>query len=549
MVKRPLRAVPGVAQPSLAAGEPGIPARCSPPNRNWEQGCSPNPQAGKPALQAATLALLALALLITLPAQADVPDYKLGDTALEDIITPAPLNVLNPEATETLKSREAARIPLVFRLNTNAAAEAEAALRASFYSARTNFEDALHRTMKGKPDSERVVGSVLFDQAVMSAKRRSGNFPLLEQLAPVWARNDSDEAMQAVLARQLRELMSRPVMTGRPEGFNSRNSIRLVAVGALDETLTPKQVEQRGRTVRGDQVLRLPDARNQARTNILAQLQIAGGYLASFVQTNTRADTELTRLMRAQRTEGLAVMDNYEAGQTLVRRGQLIDAKTLEALKALREKNAIAALQTKLAVQQAAAQQAIVQQPAVPPAVVLPPPAPREQTYLPWIAAGFGVVLVLLLLILRRVRTSASHPLLPVVARDTANVSEAEIVWRERALSAEARAEQAKHAMKSGFMAWMRERLVQGLFQQRAQLLSSQQKAEVEMNALEQRLEQLQAPLQERIAAYEKRIVELEKDLAVKGEENRELIKAKITLAKQQLTVERERGGGRFGTN
>ena len=40
-----------VAQPSLAAGSPGIPARCSkdfPPR--VEQGCSPHPQAGKPAL-------------------------------------------------------------------------------------------------------------------------------------------------------------------------------------------------------------------------------------------------------------------------------------------------------------------------------------------------------------------------------------------------------------------------------------------------------------------------------------------------------------------
>jgi len=476
--------------------------------------------------------VLATLLLAAFPLLADVPDYKLGDTAQENVITPAPLNVLNPEATETLKNREAARVPLVFRLNTNAAAEAEEALRASFYFNRTNFEDALHRTMKGKPENERVVGSVLFDQAVMSAKRRSGNFPLLEQLAPVWARNDSDEATQSILARQLRELMTRPVMIGRPEGYNSRNSVRLVGVGSLDEPLTPKEVEQQGRTVRGDQVLRLPDARNQARTNILAQLQLAGGYLASFVRTNAMADVELTRLMRAQRTEGLAVMDNYEAGQTLVRRGQLIDAKTLAALNALREKNAIAALQTKLAVQQAAAR----------------PPAPREQTYLMWIAAGFAVVLGLLLLILRRVRT-ASHSALPALVRSDASLSEAEMVWRERALIAETKAEQAKHAMKSSFMAWMRERLVQGLFHQRAELLSSQQRAEVEMEALEQRLEQLQAPLQERIAAYEKRIVELEKDLAVKGEENRELIKAKITLAKQQLTVERERGGGRFGTN
>jgi len=136
--------------------------------------------------------------------------------------------------------------------------------------------------------------------------------------------------------------------------------------------------------------------------------------------------------------------------------------------------------------------------------------------------------------------------MLPVLA----NAEVAESEWRERALVAEARAEQAKHAMKAGFMQWMRERLLQGLFHQRAELLSSQQKAAAEMNALEQRLEQLHAPLQERIAAYERRIAELERELAAKGEENRELIKAKISLAKQHLTVERQRGGSeRFGEN
>jgi len=209
----------------------------------------------------------------------------------------------------------------------------------------------------------------------------------------------------------------------------------------------------------------------------------------------------------------------------------------------LREKTVIATLQQKLATteEKLASKPAVVIQ-AAPPA----PPAPPvpDNRLLVWIASGFGVVVVLLVLILRKVR-SRQDTLLPVLASAEAG----ELAWRERALIAEARAEQAKHAMKSSFMQWMRERLVQGLFHQRAALLSSQEKAAVEINALEERLEQLHLPLQERIAAYEKRINELETELAAKGEENRELIKAKISLAKQQLTVERGRGGGRFGEN
>jgi hypothetical protein len=63
------------------------------------------------------------------------------------------------------------------------------------------------------------------------------------------------------------------------------------------------------------------------------------------------------------------------------------------------------------------------------------------------------------------------------------------------------------------------------------------------MHELEQRLEHLHAPLQERITAYEQRIEELEKDLAAKGEENRELIGARINVARQHLSMERERFG------
>ena len=263
---------------------PGVPSAC---------GFIEKENAQIPPRTFNTLILfLAAILLAALPLRAAVPDYKLGDTAQEDVIMPVTLNVLNAEATETLKNREASRVPLVFKINTNATDEAEFALRDAFHSARTNFEDALHRTMKGKPDNERVVGSVLFDQAVMSAQRRVGSFPLLEQLAPLWARDESDAAMQSILVRQLREVMSRPVVAGRPEGFNSKNSIRLVDVDALDETLTTKDVEQRGYVVRGEQVLRLTDARSQIRTNIFAQLKAAGGYLASFVHTNAMEDVE-----------------------------------------------------------------------------------------------------------------------------------------------------------------------------------------------------------------------------------------------------------------
>jgi hypothetical protein len=146
---------------------------------------------------------------------------------------------------------------------------------------------------------------------------------------------------------------------------------------------------------------------------------------------------------------------------------------------------------------------------------------------------------------LRRSRPSTA--IVPVGANPALPEAGGADPWRNRALVAEAKADRAHAAIRSGVLGWMRERIFQKLSSDRAALLSTQQKAEIEMRELEQRLEQLHTPLQERIQAYERRIAELEKDLAAKGEENRELIGARIAAARQQLNLERERG--EFGTN
>ena len=96
-------------------------------------------------------------------------------------------------------------------------------------------------------------------------------------------------------------------------------------------------------------------------------------------------------------------------------------------------------------------------------------------------------------------------------------------------------------AIRQGAMGWMREKIFRSLFQQRTELLSTQQLAVAEMREMEDRLEQLLIPLQGRIQAYEKRIEELEHALDDQGGIDRRLIDARITVIKQQLEVERAR--------
>jgi hypothetical protein len=137
----------------------------------------------------------------------------------------------------------------------------------------------------------------------------------------------------------------------------------------------------------------------------------------------------------------------------------------------------------------------------------------------------------------------------PAVHATNANtVSDAE--WRRRALEAETRAEQAQAALRASLAPQLAESLkeavVQGLAAQRSELLKAQQGAALEISELVHRLDELKAPIQERLHSYESRIHELERDLAERNEENRELLKMKIEMTRRQLEAERARSPVNF---
>jgi hypothetical protein len=137
-----------------------------------------------------------------------------------------------------------------------------------------------------------------------------------------------------------------------------------------------------------------------------------------------------------------------------------------------------------------------------------------------------------------------NSPGVPAINAVNANaVSDME--WRRRALEAEARAEQAQAALKASLAPQLAESLkeavVQGLAAQRSELLKAQQNAALEISELVHRLDELKAPIQERLHSYETRIHELERDLAERNEENRELLKLKIEMTRRQLEAERAR--------
>jgi hypothetical protein len=82
----------------------------------------------------------------------------------------------------------------------------------------------------------------------------------------------------------------------------------------------------------------------------------------------------------------------------------------------------------------------------------------------------------------------------------------------------------------------MMNKLVQELITQRAEWLQTSRIAENELAEIERRFTASHAQLRKRLRDFEKRTEELEQMLAVKTEENSELIKSQIALTQKQLS-------------
>jgi hypothetical protein len=99
----------------------------------------------------------------------------------------------------------------------------------------------------------------------------------------------------------------------------------------------------------------------------------------------------------------------------------------------------------------------------------------------------------------------------------------------------------AQPNLEPHLVAALKDAIVQELAAQRRELLAGQQAAAAELTELARRLEAVQTPMLERLRAYEQRISELENELGEQTKENRELLKLKIEMIRNQLEVERRR--------
>jgi hypothetical protein len=483
----------------------------------------------------------ALCLVPSLPAK-EPADYRIGDTVEADIVAPVQLIVINSDRTVALRYTEGRRFPVIFRFYPGTADEAENGFRSAFATARSNFITAVEAVFRRSRLDESATAQPEFQIFVAAFQSQNRAFPLSTNLAALWAQGDAGRALQSAWSAQLRAVMERPVCIGAlPEEFDTDGPARLVAVTNRDEALTFETAVQRGANIARSNVLVLARAKDDLPQTAPPEERAFARFAASFLKPNCFLDASLTRQNSAKAAEQIVATDIYERGQIIARRGQVIDKKIMTALDQLREKTQLGELQQQITQQKT---QAML--------------ISERNRWLLICLAGVTAILVLVIWRLGRrpqpvallPTTAGSGNLVTVVpalpggaARTALPENTGAEFWQQRAAAAEQRAQTATAAVRSGLLphlaGLLKTKLVQGMISQRATMLDTQQKAAADIAQLDRKLDQLQTPLKERLRAYERRIAELETELAQKGDENRELLRAKISLAKKQLEAER----------
>jgi membrane-associated HD superfamily phosphohydrolase len=486
--------------------------------------------------------LLALTLL---PAGAlrakDLSDYQLGDKAEEDIVATTKLNFVDVEGTKAEREREAQRVPIILRYYSNAADEVEARFREAFDKTQEQFLQSVNKSFGHRTLSGNEIESFKFQSLAILFQKQNESFPLSTNWAALWAVGIDDKAYRESLAATVRQAMS-PVIHPEPipQNFRFGATVRLIPVTTTNQIISEEEASKTSHNFSRTNFASLAIVRRNLINEFPREERDVGRFLATLLEPNSAVDEAMTQKLRDKRTADVWVVYNFEPGQIVAHRGQVIDAKIKTVIDQLKEKSVVGKLQDLQAKQQAAVGELkqLVAESKTKDA--------QAQQRLFWVVAALGaVVLMLAGATWQLARRRQPETLLPVPASGGA------IDWQQRALLAEQRTQTLQNAARAGLIThlqqWFSRLMTQRLISQRRMLLETHDNAAAEMAALEARLQKVQAPLQVRLAAYEHRIAELEKELAVRGEENRELLKAKIETMRKQL--EAERGKNRVSFN
>ena len=414
--------------------------------------------------------------------------YLVGDIAKGDVVAPRRISVVDRVETDAEREKQSGKIPLVFRFNPAVSDQTLGKLSTEFVFAREKFLDAIEAGFKKRILSTNELNGPRFNNAFKSFQSEKTSFPVSRDLAKEWALGDAKEEYLKELGAALRQVTDQYLRLETLPPITKGGSTQIRLIPATDPNPSAELLKQQSQLIRRTNSIMVWKARNILLASFPREDRVVAKFLTNLVTANCVFDAELTGKMQAEKTNSIWILAPYEAGQVIVKAGQKIDAKSQAALDGLN-----------------------IQKPVVAP--------PRLKQISLWTLAGL-CSLVAIAIWIRSVFRPGQN------LTGASNV----LVLPGTHVNDELRAHLIPHLAR-GLM----NRLVRGLITQRSELIRTQETGTEQLADLEQRLDQINHRLQTRQAAYEQRIAELEKELAAAEEENRELIRAKIREARQNL--------------
>ncbi len=474
---------------------------------------------------------LALATAFSVAAK-DLADYRVGDVAEADIITFVPLEVADATATTAQQSAAMEKTPSVFRDFPQIATKQMAREFATVMSVvHGKFTNALHKEFAAATLDQATVASAEFTNFVSDFIATNNRYPLNLPLADAWARGGDGAEITGAWLAQLTAMLHRPVSADQlPPDFFTGEKFYAVPVASSEEAPTLADIETSGHLIAATNLTTVSRLRMLFRHKFPPEQQPFATRLAGFLRPVCAPDPALTEEYRRRAVSRSVVMAHFAAGQVIIPRGQIVDEKTLAAIGQLREKTTPP--------KTAAAPVVAVKN--VAPTKTVPAATPN---YLGWGVSTLAGVIAFYFFI----KAARPRRRVPLVTQASA-ISGKPIVFAEvlndrmqlqPPASVNEILQSAPPDLAPQFVASLKEAVVTELAMQRRDLLFAQQAAAAEIADLARRLENAQAPLLERLRAYEQRITELESELADQSKQNRELLQLKIEMLRQQINTER----------
>jgi hypothetical protein len=424
-----------------------------------------------------------------------VPDYQAGELADRTVTTPTRLIVQDPAATEAARQREGRRLPPLYRFDARVADQAADRFLKDYQHRHGLFMQGLSREWP-LPLGAEEIESARFADYQTAFRLAHPDFPLTEELAHAWATEATAhplrDATVAILRAALRQYVVEDELPAAAAGHAEVLVTAPVAAGGLSSG-----AEVESHASRLQRRVMVPLAK--ARTRLGSDLARHGGqwsdYAARFAAPNITFDEALTLAARADYAREVVVNVEFQPGDSLSATAQPVTAGQAAALNALR--------QHYLALAQARG---------------------REE----WWPAALGLLLLVTGILILRLSRPRFHP----AARGNLIVS-------TPALPQPTEAEALRQSLMQQLAGWLKQHFVQRLVQQRNDALAAEAHATSQVDLINQRLTRLQPEIRERVAEYERRIAQLERELTGANEVSTELIKTKISLARKELEIEK----------